>query len=64
MHETVSQPSPMTPGEFELYKLREKGIDAMEKKNVRYFKEALTDIEKELKNEYLELYIAGETGLI
>lgn len=64
MHETVSQPSLMTPGEFELYKLLDEGIDAMEKKNVRSFKEALTDIEKELKNEYLELYIAGETGLI
>ncbi|MDV3427104.1 MAG: type II toxin-antitoxin system prevent-host-death family antitoxin [Bacillota bacterium] len=35
-------------GKFELYKLLEEGIDAMEKKNVRSFKEALTDIEKEL----------------
>lgn len=35
-------------GKFELYKLLDEGIDAMKKKKVRPFKEALDDIEKEL----------------
>lgn len=35
-------------GKFELYKLLDEGIDAMKKKKVRPFKEALEDIEKEL----------------
>lgn len=35
-------------GKFELYKLLDEGIDAMEKKKVRSFKEALNDIEKDL----------------
>lgn len=35
-------------GKFELYKLLDEGIDAMEKKKVRPFKEALDDIEKGL----------------
>lgn len=35
-------------GKFELYKLIDDGIDAMEKKKVRPFKEALADIEKDL----------------
>lgn len=35
-------------GKFELYKLLDEGFDAMEKKKVRSFKEALADIEKEL----------------
>lgn len=40
-------------GKFELYKLLYEGIDAMEKKKVRPFKEALADIEEGLKNEHL-----------
>ena len=35
-------------GKFELYKLLDEGIDAMEKKKVRPFKEAMADIEKAL----------------
>ena len=35
-------------GKFELYKLLDEGIDAMKKKKVRPFKEALDDIEKKL----------------
>jgi PHD/YefM family antitoxin component YafN of YafNO toxin-antitoxin module len=35
-------------GKFELYKLLDEGADAMEKKKVRPFKEALADIEKDL----------------
>ena len=35
-------------GKFELYKLLDEGIDAMEKEKVRPFKEALDDIEKGL----------------
>lgn len=35
-------------GKFELYKLLDEGIEAMEKKKVRPFKEALDDIEKDL----------------
>lgn len=35
-------------GKFELYKLLDEGVDAMEKKKVRPFKEALADIEKGL----------------
>ncbi len=35
-------------GKFELYKLLDEGVDAMQKKKVRSFKEALGDIEKNL----------------
>lgn len=35
-------------GKFELYKLLDEGFDAMEKKKVRPFKDALADIEKNL----------------
>lgn len=35
-------------GKFELYKLLDEGIDAMQNKKVRPFKEALTEIEKDL----------------
>lgn len=35
-------------GKFELYKLLDEGLDAMEKKKVRPFKEALAEIEKDL----------------
>lgn len=35
-------------GKFELYKLLDEGLDAMEKKKVRPFNEALADIEKDL----------------
>lgn len=35
-------------GKFELYKLLDEGMDAMQKKKVRSFKEALADIKKEL----------------
>lgn len=35
-------------GKFELYKLLDEGLDAMEKKKVRPFKDALADIEKDL----------------
>lgn len=35
-------------GKFELHKLLDEGLDAMEKKKVRPFKEALSDIEKDL----------------
>lgn len=35
-------------GKFELYKLLNEGIDAMENKKVRPFEEALADIEKGL----------------
>ena len=35
-------------GKFELYKLLDEGLDAMQTKNVRPFKEALADIEKSL----------------
>ncbi|MCF6094363.1 type II toxin-antitoxin system Phd/YefM family antitoxin [Microaerobacter geothermalis] len=35
-------------GKFELHKLIDEGIDAMQKKKVRAFKEALADIEKGL----------------
>lgn len=35
-------------GKFELCKLLDEGLDAMEKKKVRPFKEALADIEKDL----------------
>jgi PHD/YefM family antitoxin component YafN of YafNO toxin-antitoxin module len=35
-------------GKFELYKLLDEGIDAMQTKNFRPFKEALADIEKSL----------------
>ena len=35
-------------GKFELYKLLDEGVDAMEKKKVRPFKEALANIEKDL----------------
>lgn len=35
-------------GKFELYKLIDEGFDAMEKKKVRPFKEALADIENDL----------------
>lgn len=35
-------------GKFELYKLLDEGLDEMEKKNIRPFKDALADIEKDL----------------
>lgn len=35
-------------GKFELYKLIDEGVDAMQKKEVRPFKEALADIQKDL----------------
>jgi len=35
-------------GKFELYKLLDEGLDAMEKNKVRPFKDALADIEKDL----------------
>lgn len=35
-------------GKFELYKLLDEGVDAMQKKKVRPFKEALSEIEKNL----------------
>ncbi|PJI10051.1 MULTISPECIES: type II toxin-antitoxin system Phd/YefM family antitoxin [Clostridium] len=35
-------------GKFELHKLLDEGLDAMEKKKVKPFKEALSDIEKDL----------------
>jgi len=35
-------------GKYELYKLIDEGLDAQKAKKVRSFKEALTDIEKEL----------------
>ncbi len=35
-------------GKFELYKLIDEGIEAMENKKVRPFKEALDDIQKDL----------------
>lgn len=35
-------------GKFELYKLIDEGVEALEKKKVRSFKEALADIEKDL----------------
>jgi len=35
-------------GKFELYKLIDEGVDAMQNKKVRSFKEALTDIQKGL----------------
>ncbi len=35
-------------GKYELYKLIDEGVDAQKEKKVRSFKEALTDIEKEL----------------
>lgn len=35
-------------GKFELYKLIDEGIEAMQTNKVRSFKEALADIEKEL----------------
>lgn len=35
-------------GKFELYKLIDEGIEAMQKKKVRPFKEALADIQKDL----------------
>lgn len=35
-------------GKFELYKLLDEGVDAMQKKKVRPFKEALVDIERDL----------------
>lgn len=35
-------------GKFELYKLLDEGVDAMEKKKVRPFKEVLANIEKDL----------------
>jgi prevent-host-death family protein len=35
-------------GKFELYKLLDEGVEAMEKKKVRPFKDALADIEKDL----------------
>jgi|GEM_PF-6621110 len=35
-------------GKFELYKLLDEGVDAMQKKKVRPFKEALAEIEKNL----------------
>lgn len=35
-------------GKFELYKLLDGGVDAMQKKKVRPFKEALPEIEKNL----------------
>lgn len=35
-------------GKFELYKLIDEGVDAMEKEKVRPFNEALADIEKKL----------------
>lgn len=35
-------------GKFELYKLLDEGLDAMDKKKVKPFKEALADIEKDL----------------
>ncbi|MBW9151467.1 type II toxin-antitoxin system prevent-host-death family antitoxin [Clostridium estertheticum] len=38
-------------GKFELYKLIDEGVEAMQKKKVRPFKEALADIQKDLQNE-------------
>lgn len=38
-------------GRFELYKLLDEGMDAMNEKKVRPFREALADIQKELTNE-------------
>ena len=35
-------------GKFELYKLIDEGVDAMKKKKVRAFREALADIQKGL----------------
>ncbi|MBU3218348.1 type II toxin-antitoxin system prevent-host-death family antitoxin [Clostridium estertheticum] len=35
-------------GKFELYKLIDEGVEAMQKKKVRPFKEALADIQKDL----------------
>lgn len=35
-------------GKFELYKLLDEGVDAMKKKKVRSFREALADIQKGL----------------
>lgn len=40
-------------GKFELYKLLDEGLDALEKKKVRPFKEALADIEKDLSDEQI-----------
>lgn len=38
-------------GKFELHKLLDEGMDDMEKKKVKPFREALADIQKELTNE-------------
>ena len=38
-------------GRFELYKLLDEGVDAMNKKEVRSFRDALVDMQKELTNE-------------
>jgi len=38
-------------GKFELYKLLDEGIDAMNAKKVRPFREALADIQKDMNNE-------------
>jgi len=38
-------------GKFELCKLLDEGMEAMKKKKVRPFTEALADIQKDLKNE-------------
>ncbi|QGU00418.1 Prevent-host-death family protein [Candidatus Syntrophocurvum alkaliphilum] len=35
-------------GKFELYKLLDEGMDAMQEKKVRSFKDALSDIQKDL----------------
>ena len=37
-------------GKFELYKLLDEGVNAMEEGKVRLFKEAVTDIQKGLKD--------------
>ncbi|MCR4436453.1 MAG: type II toxin-antitoxin system prevent-host-death family antitoxin [Clostridiales bacterium] len=38
-------------GKFELHKLLDEGIDAMKAKKIRPFREALTDIQRDLNNE-------------
>lgn len=38
-------------GKFELYKLLDEGLNAMKDRKVRSFKEALSDIQKGLKDE-------------
>jgi len=38
-------------GKFELYKLLDEGMEAVNKKKVRPFSEALADIQKSLQNE-------------